>query len=88
MENSINQSSAVVSILCPSQWSGGPGRPRAIISEDQLSRLIEMGFSYTKIAKMFGVSARTLPRMQIGRNYSSISDTDLDVIQRLVQVKL
>jgi len=35
LENSINQSSAVVSIPCPSQWSGGPGRSK--VTEKRLN---------------------------------------------------
>ena len=46
------------------------------------------------MARMFGVSVRTFLRrrnelgLQIGRNYSNISDSDLDdLIRSLVQVK-
>jgi len=57
---------------------GSPGRLRVIISKDQLSGL----------AKMFGVSARTLHRrrfefvMHIGRNCKSISEIYLDDVIR------
>ena len=57
-----------------------------IISEAQISGLIEMGFSYATMARLFGVSVRTLLRrrnefgLQIGRNYSNISNSDLDGI--------
>lgn len=94
LENLVCQSSIVASLPLLSQNTPTPGRPRIIISKDQLSGLIGMGFSYSRIAKMFGISVRTLYRrrtefgMQIGRNYCDISDNDLDaVVLSLVQVR-
>ena len=95
LEGSINQANGFAPILCPVYRSGNRGRPSVIISEAQISGLIEMGFSYATMARMFGISVRTLLRrrnefgLQIGRNYSkNISDSELDdLIRSLVQVK-
>ena len=46
LEGSINQANGVAPILCPVYRSGNRGRPSVIISEAQISGLIEMGFSY------------------------------------------
>ena len=63
---------------------GRSGRPCVIISEAQVSALIEMGFSYSSMARMFRVSIQTLLRrsnelgLQVGQNFSTLSDSDLD----------
>ena len=71
---------------------GAAGRPSFLISKAQLETLIEMGFSYSTIARMFGVSERTILRRRIeydllvGRSYINMSDSDLDkVIRDIVQ---
>ena len=93
LDSYVIQQNVAACIPFLSQRSGSPGRPRIIISEDQLSGLIEIGFAYTKISIMFGVSARILLRrriefsMPVDQSYSSISDDDLDgIIQTLMQV--
>ena len=64
--------------------SGTRGRPFLFVTKDQIETLMEFGYTYTKIAGMFGVSERTLLRrrielgLPIGRNYTAISDNDLD----------
>lgn len=64
--------------------SGTRGRPFLFITKDQIETLMEFGYTYTQIAGMFGVSERTLLRrrielgLPIGRNYTAISDNDLD----------
>lgn len=58
-----------------------PGRPRIIISREQLICLREMGFTWIKIVDMIGVSRRTIysRRIELGIDdpcsYSSISDS-------------
>ena len=75
--------------------SGTRGRPFLFITKDQIEVLMEFGYTYTKIAGMFGVSERTLLRrwielgLPIGRNYTDISDNDLDdSIRRFTHVSV
>ena len=56
---------------------------------------MEFGYTYTQIAGMFGVSECTLLRrrielgLPIGRNYTAISDNDLDdSIRRITHVSV
>lgn len=74
---------------------GTPGRPSFFISQTQLEALMELGFSYSKIARMLCISERTLQRrraelgLPVGRSmlYSSISDEQLDeVVSSIMQV--
>lgn len=65
-----------------------------MISKAHVEILTELGYSYAKIARMFGVSERTLLRrreelgLPIGQSYTEISDTELDaVVQSVNQVK-
>ena len=64
--------------------SHGRGRPKLLISQEQLEHLIGYNFSCQSIASMLGVSVRTIYRrmqefsMSIQATYSNISDSDLD----------
>ena len=69
--------------------SGNPGRPRFEIRQEQIHGLREaLGFRWVDIARMLGMSPRTLNRqrqefgMPLGQqhNFSSLSDADLDNI--------
>ena len=72
-------------IQCPVHQNGSRGRPAYVISKVQLETLIELGYSYSTIARMFGVSERTILRrrleydLPIGITFTSITDNDLDV---------
>lgn len=68
------------------------GRPRFRVTKPQIESLREIGFSWTKIAALIGVSRVTLYRrrreLEIGEqhDYSEITDAQLDVvIQSIVQ---
>ena len=63
------------------------------ITKDEIEALMEYGYTYTKIARMFGVSEHTLLRRRIelglptGRHFTDISDDDLDdSIRRITHV--
>jgi len=43
-------------------FSGRPGRPSFQVSEDQLSYLVESGFTVPQISQLLGVSTRTVER--------------------------
>lgn len=47
-------------IQCPVTQTQLPGRPSFMISKAQIETLIELGYNYSTIARMFGVSERTL----------------------------
>ena len=61
-----------------------PGRPKFIVSEEVLTRLLDMNFGCPTIARLFGVSLRTIRRrmteygLSVKSTYSSISDQELD----------
>lgn len=73
---------------CPVTQNHLPGRPAFIISRIQLETLIDLGYSYSTISRMFGVSQRTLLRRRIeydlptGRRFTDISDNNLDIAVR------
>ena len=77
-------------LQCPVTQTGAPGRPTIIISRAQIETLVEMGFNYSTIARMFGVSQRTLLRRRIEYglpvvcSFTNISDTDLDAAVRSI----
>ncbi|XP_035661675.1 uncharacterized protein LOC118405929 [Branchiostoma floridae] len=60
------------------------GRPRKHITEEQVSYLRELGFTWLKIAELLGVSFSTLKRRQRefdlgGKNYTEITNEELDM---------
>ena len=65
-----------------------PGRPPSQIEADVLEDLRGMGFTWTKIAQMFGASRWTLYRrvrefnLQDMTSFSSMADSQLDEIIR------
>ena len=59
----------------------GRGRPRFIVSKEQLVFLLDHGFSQTEMAKMLGCSARTVRRRRRITDYhlqSYIEFSDID----------
>ena len=79
-----------VHIPIPLLHTGRAGRPAFLISKAQIEVLTELGYSYAKIARMFGVSERTLLRrreqfgLPIGQSYTDISNKELDTVVRIV----
>ena len=76
---------------CPTENSGNTGRPRYLISVQQLQFLRDLHFSWTKIAKILGVSRKTINRrrQELGMSeelsWSSVSDDDLKQIMYEIQ---
>ena len=74
----------------PTERYGLQGRPRVVVTQQQLQTLHELcGFRWNDIAETLGVSDRTLQRrrheygMRVeGREFSSLSDAELDDIVR------
>lgn len=66
------------------EQSGCRGRPYFLIPREQLVSLRELGFSWSKIAQLVGVSRRTIfnRRVQLNiddpREYSTLTDAGLD----------
>ena len=75
-------------LQCSVLRSGLRGRPPYVISKVQLETLIELGYNYSTIARMYGVSERTLLRrrveysLPVGLSFTDISNDDLDVVVR------
>ena len=51
-----------MNLLAEKVLTGRPGRPPFQVSEDQLSHLVESGFSVPQISLLLGVSIRTIER--------------------------
>ena len=74
---------------------GGPlgGRPRFSIEREQLSSLIESGFTVGQVAELIGVSRRTIFRrmsdfnLSVRKTYCDLTDQELDDIVKQVQVE-
>ena len=74
---------------CPTE-QGNTGRPRFIITRQQISYLREFSFKWTEIADLLGVSISTLNRhrssLGLGSDatprFTTISDVELDVLLR------
>ena len=70
---------------------GNMGRPRFDIEQDQLEYLLDLCFTCPDIARLLGVSLRTVRRRMeefgicVRDRYSSISDAELD--EELVSIK-
>ena len=71
--------------------SGNVGRPRFDIAQDQIEYLLDLSFTCPDIARLLGVSLRTIRRRMeefgicVRDRYSSISDAELD--EELVSIK-
>ena len=78
--------------LCDVDSTGGPGRPRFVISTSVLESMIELGFSVVSIANILGVSRSTICRrlkeagMSVSQKYCCISNSDLDDVVRSISV--
>ena len=78
-------------VLIPAIQTGRAGRPPFSVSQSQIEVLVELGYSYAQLARMLGISDRTLLRrremfgLPIGQSYSNIIDAELDVIVRAIQ---
>jgi hypothetical protein len=53
------------SFHCGQERTGTPGRPRFVVSKPQIEGLQELGFSWSKIARMIGISRITLYRRRL-----------------------
>ena len=76
-------------------FQGTPGRPRYDVPKSQIEALMELGFSYTSMARMLNVSPRTIRRrreeygLPVGRQYSDVSDNNLDeIVGGILQVNV
>lgn len=83
----IPDSAHGLNFRCERERLFGPGRPRVVITRQQIEALREIHFSWSSIAILLGVSERTLERrreefeMPKGRAcYADISDEELDRI--------
>ena len=76
--------------LCGTDSTGGPGRPKFIVSFAVLDLMVELGFSVVSIANILGVSRSTICRrlkeagLSASQKYCCISNSDLDdVVQSI-----
>uniref|UniRef100_A0A672M9U9 Resolvase HTH domain-containing protein n=1 Tax=Sinocyclocheilus grahami TaxID=75366 RepID=A0A672M9U9_SINGR len=76
------------------ECGGGRGRPKFIVSEEMLSRLIEMSLPVSCIANILGVSQSTIFRrmrdlgLSVKTMYSTISDNELDNVILAIKKRL
>ncbi|KAK2571868.1 hypothetical protein P5673_003276 [Acropora cervicornis] len=84
----LNRPQCSESPVPPRIFLGDRGRPRYLISRDQVEFLLERCFSVVDIASLLGVSVRTLERrlsefgLRARSTYSDISDQALDNLMR------
>lgn len=85
-----NDSSFAIKNFVQKKKTGG--RPKILIDEDVIKLLRELHFEWTKIGKIFNVSARTLSRRRDEYNiedtippHSTISDNALDIIVKRIK---
>ena len=70
--------------LCQQVRGGFAGRPKIVVPEELLEQLLDMHFNCNIIAKLLGVSLRTVRRrmeeygLSVQSRYSTISDENLD----------
>jgi AraC-like DNA-binding protein len=76
----------------PQQGTCCRGRPKFEILEEQLELFLEYNFSVEKIAKMLGVSSKTIHRrlkqygLSVKNTYSDMNDNQLDrIVSEIVQ---
>lgn len=91
IEDSFNCCDRSIQLLV--SRNGFRGRPAYIISKVQLETLVELGFNYHTIARILGVSERTILRrrvefgLPVGYTFTDITDDDLDnVVRGILQV--
>lgn len=89
--NNFNEDGAYYCCPSESQSSAAQGRPRLLIPQEQLEGLRSLGFSWVAIAKMLGVSERTVRRRKEEYNMSSsvnifseISDSEIDEFMKFI----
>ena len=86
--NHVNRPQSSESPVPPRIFLGDRGRPRYLISREQVEFLLERCFSIVDIASLLGVSVRTLERrlskfgLRARWTYSDISDHALDNLVR------
>ena len=74
--------------VCPRLKSGEPGKPAFDISAELLEDLLGLGFTYTRIAQMLGVSRWTISRrikdygLEDFGSFSKLSDDELEDVVR------
>ena len=73
-------------------YTGRPGRPTYLISTEKIEFRIDMRFSSSEIASLFGISDSTVKRrireseLYVRRRYSDVSDESLDDLVRQLMV--
>lgn len=77
-------------IPIPLVHTGRVGRPMFWISKSQIEVLSDIGYTYARMARIFGASERTLLRrrekfgLPVGQSYTNIGDDELDVTVRAI----
>ena len=78
----------VANNVCPKVKSDGVGKPAFDISEGLLEDFLSLGFSYTRISEILGVSRWTVSRrikdygLEDFKSFSKLSDDELDKVVR------
>ena len=85
-ENDAENASIQVTVM----RTGNRGRPQVLINTDQLAYMLQLHFKVPHIARLFGVSVRTIRRRMeaaglcVSDLYSILSDAQLDEVVRNV----
>ena len=89
IESGVSSSSIDV-LKVQRQYTGGRGRPRYIIKLEQLVFLLEIRFTWSAIAVMFGISQRTMYNIRsefrlIDTEFAGFSDVSDEQLKSLIQ---
>ena len=89
IESGVSSSSIDV-LKVQRQYTGGRGRPRYIIKLEQLVFLLEIRFTWSAIAVMFGISRRTMYNIRsefglIDTEFAGFSDVTDVQLKSLIQ---
>lgn len=87
----LEESDSVTRSPVHSTLSEGPGRPTLVVSEEQLTFLVESHFTVPQIAGILGVSVRTIRRrmtdygLSVRMQYAVLTEQELDSIVSAIQ---
>ncbi|XP_027131646.1 uncharacterized protein LOC113744818 [Larimichthys crocea] len=94
LDCAINTELDQVKVTPLSMEQGARGRPKTLISEEQISSLLELSFPVPTIADLLGVSIRTVRRrmeefnFSVRASYSNLSNEQLDEIVSEIKTRM
>ncbi|XP_060784626.1 uncharacterized protein LOC132891580 [Neoarius graeffei] len=94
LDRTINTEIDQEKVTALSMEQGARGRPKTLISDEQISSLLELSFPVPTIADLLGVSIRTVRRrmeefnLSVRASYSNLSNEQLDGIVSEIKTRM